>query len=303
MKSGNNHLVILDFDGTIARTAEPSPNRIDVNAASRSAVGKIFGDEGLSFYDEVLGGLQNREPGELVAKMIDGLGWRGNGFTAKGATEYFVAAKLSELLGEISPLWPQLYPGVRGFFRAVESKTIPVDVAIVSSGHDEFIKKVFKAQDLTCPEILVTSDVMRDKEMPQRPRYKPNPYQLALAHMLWMDGRSDLLHLGKEGMVYVGDDPKKDGGVAERSRIPFIFVPFTANGFVLREDAGQVAVNDFREITAIFQRNADEMRNGKSMAEVLTGKKYEEIFSPVVEGRLYARMLAEQPSQRGIERR
>lgn len=298
----NKHLVILDFDGTIARTSESSPHNIDVKTASRRAVEQVFGDEGVRFYEEELGGLQNREPGELVRSIIDGLGWRGNGFTAKGATEYFVAAKLGELLSEISPEWPQLYPGVREFFRAVEGGAIPVDLAIVSSGHDEFIKRSFKAQDLKCPEILVTSDVIRNREMPHRARYKPNPYQLAIAHKLWIDGRNDLDDYGKKGMVYIGDDPEKDGGVAQRSRIPFIFVPFTTDNFAPQKHLGQVAVRDFSDITRTFRENAAAMRGGKSMAEVLTGRRYEELFNPAVEGQLYARMLSEQNGHRGIER-
>ncbi len=287
----NNHLVLFDFDKTLADTSKNDTGGIDVEEATGLAVEELFGGEGYEYFVSKLGGLQNREPGELVGLLLQEL--RFTEVDLKSATELFVQGKLSYLLESITPDWPQLYPGVKDFFQDVSSGGIPVDVGIVSSGHDEFINKVFKVNDLDVPEILVTSDILRERYNPYAlPRHKPNPYQIAVAHRLWLNGKSeDELH--KEGMVYVGDDPIKDGCLAERSRIPFIYVPFSGKVFNPDKDKGQIAVSNFGEIGELLKQNKAMLESGVSMTEILVGKPYYEVFGRGQEGNIHNRMLRE----------
>ncbi len=301
----SKHLILFDFDRTIAETSADSGNGIDVDEASGLAVQDIFGEKGYDFFRTELGGLRNREPSELIELIINGAGIGLEGININTATELFVQSKLRYLLDEITFFWPVLYPGVRDFFNDVRRGRIPVDIGIVSSGHDDFIKKTLKVNGIEPPDILVTSDELRrryNKFSP--PRFKPNPYQIAVAHKKWesWDKRQEgriaengwvSSNAGKEGMVYVGDDPEKDGKLADRSRIPFIFVPFSGKDFSPDPDKGQMAVADFHELREVFKINKKKIEEGVSMSEILLGKPYEEIFTQSTEGALYNRMLSE----------
>ncbi len=302
----NKHLVILDFDGTMAKTMEPSPHGMNVPTACKFAITDLFGQEGYVYYNEILGGLRNREPGELIRAMLRGL--RISEQLQSEATEEFVEGKLSYLLPEINKDWPRLYPGVKDFFKKATTGEIPVDIGIVSSGHDRFIKRFLEMNDIPSPDILVTSDILRKGHMPERDRHKPNPYQLAVAHRLWQLAQRDVCggvtsSLEKDRMVYVGDDPVKDGELAQRSRIPFVYVPFTKDGYAPRAELGQIQARSFNELSEVFARNADKLRNGAGMSEVFFGKSYAEVFPPLQEGqRLYDRLLVEGRNGRSIER-
>ncbi len=292
----NPYLFGTDFDGTLVKTKENSPNGMNVSVASGRTIRDIFGPEGHKIYVEKLGGLQNREPGELMGLMLSETRI---GVSVKDATELFVAQKLSHLIPEICPAWPKFYPGVIDFFKDVQNGRYPLEVAVVSSGHDEFINRVFEVNGLDAPANMVTSDVIRSRTQPDRPLYKPNPYQLAVVHRKWrgrVDGfmRSryvDLNH-GKDHMVYVGDDPIKDGELAERSRIPFIHMNADGQDFVPRADRGQVGVHDFNELREMLDRSVHKMADGKDFSEVLIGRRRSEIF-PTRESQ---RSMQEQPS-------
>lgn len=297
----NKYLVLFDFDQTLADTSKQESKGIGVEEASGLAEGQLFGDEGLSYFWDKLGGLQNREPGELVKLIAQELHWE-NEIDLRTATELFVQGKLSYLLEGINASWPKLYPGVKDFFKDAEAGEIPVDTGIVSSGHDEFIKKTFDVNDLEPPAILVTSDVLRERDNPYAPpRHKPSPYQIAIAHRLWLYGNGDDLH--KEGMLYVGDDPVKDGELAYRSKIPFIFVPFSGRAFVPDKDKGQIAVSDFREIGKLFRENRDMLERGADMTEILLGKARSEVFGKTQEGGLHFGMRGEDRASYAMMRR
>lgn len=63
-------LFLFDFDQTIVETFESSPNGIGVEKAYDMSVFNIFGDVGRNIYKNVLGGLQNKAPSELVQLLI-----------------------------------------------------------------------------------------------------------------------------------------------------------------------------------------------------------------------------------------
>lgn len=287
--------LIFDFDRTIADTFAPSPSGIGVEEASALAVKDVFGNNMFEIYVHT-GGLKNREPSELVSDLNrtgreKGINLHGQS-SDQETTEHYVAAKISYLLQDISPNWPKLYQGVEEFFHKVAEGQLNADVAIVSSGHNEAIKKIFCVNGMPLPELMITSDAIRNLLQPQRPKYKPHPYQLARIHKEWLgknalknqlDGNYTGRSHGKPSMMYFGDDPVKDGGLAEKSRILFGFVPFARPDFWPDERKGQVLIPDFNFLIDVLQNQGHSLREGRSLSEVFLGRPDHEIFPPLAE--------------------
>ena len=299
-----NHLVLTDFDGTLANTAKDSPSGMNVHVAYESAVASVFGHKGLLAYDR-LGGLKNREPGELVRLLQNETGRFDE--SHRDLTERLVTAKLDCMLPEIGPEWPALYPGVSEFLNKAADGEYPFDVGILSSGHDEFIKRALLVNGID-PEkfLLVTSDIMRERPMPERPRYKPHSYQLAEAHLQWLKSRGIIpqsddptqreeylgRRLGKPNILYIGDDPVKDGGLAREARIPFIFVPNTNPDFIPDTAKGQFGDLDFNDLDIVMGDYAqDALIKGRDFSTALFGVPDRELFPPQPQGELYDSML------------
>lgn len=286
MNALQRYFVVMYFDGTLAATFDRSPNGMDVKLAYELAIREVFGQTGLRIYQDG-GGLKNREPGEIVKSILHSLGSYSVDET-RIATEILVEKKLSHLTPEISEQWPRLYPGVKEFFGQVNSGTSHIDTGIVSSGHDDFIKAVFRINDIVPPDILVTSDILRSRKRSEVESCKPHTYQMAEAHRQWhktsLNGQftnnGESRNHGKPYMVYVGDDPVKDAGLAERARIPFLFVPFTHPDFHPDPEKGQMAISDFSQLTEMLQERDQELREGKSFSSILLRKSDSELFPP-----------------------
>lgn len=286
----NSYLVATDFDGALANTFRPPPTGYDVNTATSLAIAQQFGPKGLKLYND-LGGMQNREPGELIGNLLQEADLRGIRMpsfgSAKKATEYFVDLKLALLLPQISREWPRLYPGVREFFQIASEGYIPIKTAVVSSGHDRFINRVFEVNGLKPPDYLVSSDSIRALENPKRRLYKPYPYQLALAHKQWL-GTHKIVNddyglyadrgFGKTHMIYIGDDPIKDGELATKSRIPFGFVPFTHPDFHPDPNKGQFFFDHFVKFADLLLTKREVFERRGSFAEIIFNKPDHELF-------------------------
>ena len=179
----------------------------------------------------------------------------------------------------------------------------PFELGVLSSGHDGFISKVFEVNGFRPPDILVTNDFLSQRRFPTRQRYKPRSYQMAVAHRQWLSGQNvdedqkpePYLgrNYGKPRIVYIGDDPNKDGGLGIEARIPFIFVPFTAPNFVPDPEKGQLGVRDFSDIAQILRESEDNLTNGSTFSEVLFGKSDVELFPPPPDGEVYAGIMRE----------
>ncbi len=277
-----NKLITFDFDGTLVDTSTPSPTGMNVEQAYRLAIEEIFGTSSRLLYDANPQGFASMEPGEMVRVLLHR--------PDETITQRLVDAKLSHLLPLISPEWPRLYDGVTEFYEAVADGSIPVDTAVVSSGHDEFIRRVFEVNEIPSPDILITSDNLRKVKQPRRELHKPFTYQLALAHNEWKEkngvtsdnGYSDR-GFGKAHMMYVGNDPIKDGGLALRARVPFGFVPFTHPDFQPDENLGQIAIPSFTELTSTLQDNRTHLENGAGFSDILMGVSDRELFPPLTE--------------------
>ncbi|MDO9399703.1 MAG: hypothetical protein Q7T79_03420 [bacterium] len=317
------YLIVCDFDRTWADTFSPSPNGIDVNKAYTYAVQSIFGEAGLEVYAK-MGGLQNKAPVELIETILlsedreylikkakkffqennnflkelipKGKGfplewqaghfWNPNGVI----TEILVRKKLQYLMGEIGKSWPCLYQGIREFLKAISemnANEIDIQLAVISSGHEKFIQKVFKVWGISCPKILVTDDDMRGrngypKEMSAR--IKPSVTLFDLAHLKWFHSiykvNTNQLQLvrflmeSRKRMIYFGDDPIKDGKLAEVACVPFGW--FNQDKRLNSSLAGEFfSFNDWQIMTEFFSKK----NTVKAFEE---GKSFKEIIQPLL---------------------
>lgn len=251
MQSLPNLLLITDFDQTIAGTFVPSPNNIGVEEAYRFAIHQTFGKEAVPIYDD-LGGLKNRAPSELVHAMLSheanlkesariiylrhlsspvlsDLAWQPDSPSAT-ISEMLVRFKMHRLMEEICDRWPLPCTGFPDLMNTLESlrNEIGVELGILSSGHEEFIRKTFLTWGIPCPRVLVTEDDTRNRKHPSgiAQRVKPSSFPLALFFHKWLKLHGKKFSMNralrlKQKVIYFGDDPVKDGGLAKRVKIPF----------------------------------------------------------------------------------
>jgi len=268
---------VMDFDNTLARTFDPSPKQIDVHSGYNLAIKFLFGKATLG-EDPLaqIGGLQNRAPSEVIDalfKLMPDLKGQSkdvfdrfkdilNAYVPAGKgtpliwdetqpnwdplrliSELLVRAKLLFLINEIGPAWPLPCNGFKEFLQDFpklkeRSKRI-LQLAILSSGHDEFIKKAFLIWGLPCPELMITDDDLRVLHFPNEPKktVKPSSYLLDLVHLQWLMQQglkpetinlNQFLAMARKQTIYFGDDPIKDGQLAQNAGIPFGW--FNPNG-------------------------------------------------------------------------
>ena len=301
MVQANKLFILTNFDGTTFNTFEPAPSGIGVHEAYELAIKDLFGDKGFKIYQIKLKGLQNREPGQLFDLLTNELGLGIDDVSSRFGSRKkgimaFVDTKLSYMLDDISPDWPKPYPGVVDFFKAIEGGKLPVIFGVASSGHREFIKKVYEVNGLKPPEIMITSDEINALVEPRRPLYRPHSYQIAVLHsqilrLLRGDGyfvaeQKRFLDRGdgvKDHMIFIGDHPEIDAGVAERARIPFGFVPFRQPNFVPDPEKNQILISDFSVLRQLIEDHRESIEGGMSASEVFFGVPGSELFPPVAD--------------------
>jgi len=239
----NARLVAFGFDNTAADTFDRSPNGIDVHIAYDRALETLFGETELL---KVVGGLKNRAPTELVHDilrerpplMLAGLRAyeahrsrlssqmpRGKGIPLSRIEngnhidlfgELLVRLKLEILLAEIGPEWPLPCEGVLEFMAELRARD--KHVAIISSGHDLFIRKCFSQWGSECPAIVLSDDDLRPQPGPMTQKMKPS--KLLINYVIMM-AHTRGISVSSADIVYFGDDLNKDGGLARNASIPF----------------------------------------------------------------------------------
>ena len=267
------YLFVFDFDETLGRTFSPSPNNINVETAYKMAIKSIFGQRGSMIFNKQ-GGLQNRSPPELIYNLLkedrEKLTESAQKYLLKNGeklnrlvprekavplvwqswnphnviTEMLVRCKLSHLMGEIGTelpsgeKWPIPCQGALEFLLALkmlsQNEKAGIKIAILSSGHDEFIQETFKdVWNTDYPQILITDDDMRKLMYPIDPMeiVKPSVKLFNLTQLLWFQNlfgpiynELDLIGFiaeNRKRMIYFGDDPVKDGQLAESAEVPF----------------------------------------------------------------------------------
>lgn len=258
--------------------SSPSPNHIDVNKAYQLGLNDIFGDGAGEWFfkqfglqgrtpSEVIMEMLNYAP--THQKLIDNskdffdktngnfdypipecenrrLIWNNDSPQAT-ITQMLVGQKLAYLLREIGKVgvdgsvWPRPCEGALDFIHIVnqlKQEGKPVDFAIISSGHESFIKRALDTWDAPQPDILVTEDDIRPRQHPQDPerRFKPGVFPLALTHYKWLaqqklTGKDGLVHEGNESkkrIAFVGDDQKKDMLMAQQGGVEGFYYPQTS---------------------------------------------------------------------------
>lgn len=231
---------IDDFDGTEFDTFEQSPNGIGVNEAYKIAIEKVF------FFDkdalvkyEAAGEHRNRTPAEIVLSLAPNSTPQGH----EKLTRALVDAKLECLLDQIGkPLadgepWPRPLPG---FLECTKKVTAAkqagelITTAIISAGHNAFIKKCYDVHELDYPDIMVTDETINGlySMQPLEKLTKPSVMPFWLVKTQWVNlfaksGQefAELMSMASNNrMLYIGDDEKKDKVLAENAGIAFVLV-------------------------------------------------------------------------------
>lgn len=196
-------------------------------------------------------------------------------------TELVIIEKLSYLFNEVGnnlqdgQIWPRLCNGFDCFYQTIEDinteeEDIVIDIAIVSSGHDEFIKKTFLTHDLKPPEIIITDDTIRGKKYPAlEKRVKPKPYPFALAHREWLRDQNICSKHSRKNIVYIGDDPNKDGSLAKNCDVLFgLFDPRSHCKLELSEN--RFSFSDWRELADTLQKNKQLLSQGEQLSNIFS---------------------------------
>ena len=279
-----SYLLAFDFDGTIANTSA-NPNGVCVIQAYDYAVKRVFGEEGLSLY-RLLGGLKNRAPEQITWELLENRpDWAQEAMARIRAeipsdlksrhvetiiSEMLVRNKLELLMQEIGPDWPLPCTGFMSMIEAIErlAGDAKLEIAIISSGHDDFINKVLGLHGIPC-SLMVTDDEMRTRRYPTDPtkRVKPAPFGFNLLVRRWLAAGPGC---NRSRVIYFGDDPNKDGGLAINVGVPF---GLFNNGSVGRMDkyrfpTGSFEFSDWEEVAEFIDRRQDDFREGRPCSEI-----------------------------------
>jgi len=259
-------IIALDFDGTIGNTGAPSPNGMNVHKAYDMALYRVFGVKGIL---AAVGGLQNRAPIELLQdvlrelndlRSVAGAYYRGNRArlirrgahlpdrrcTIEALAEAFVWVKLDILLGEIGKtedgsIWPMPCEGVLEFLAQASAQG--KKIAVISSGHELFIRKCFEMWGAPCPRYLLTDDDLRNLPFPVAKKTKPSKLLYTLLSVKMKCPIGDL-----QDSVYFGDDAFKDGMLAENAYVPFGWYNPEGKPAGRHMNGGHFEFRDWREL-------------------------------------------------------
>ena len=208
--------------------------------------------------------------GNLIPECRDGTLFWNSDFPEAAIIQMLILKKLEYLMAEIGnpdiegKIWPQPCKGFLEFTGTVsqlKKENVPIDTAIISSGHEAFIKKVFETWNIPQPDILVTEDDIRPRLYPNDPqvRFKPGAFPLALAHYKWLRKQEETsasrfrdAQDSKKRIFYIGDDPHKDGLMAKNCKIT----------------GGIFPIISWEEITASLKQN-HYLMDGRPIEEML----------------------------------
>lgn len=264
--SSSLYLLLSDFDGTMARTFDPSPNRIGVHEAYENALCQVFGRGVLPAFERI-GKLRNRDHASLIAALLDFDPSLCDGRSAEELCDELVSYKLKILLKEIGSEWPRACEGFREFCAAlsplIHERTL--ELGIISSGHQRFIQATFEMWGIECPSIMVTSETVNSySHLPLKDRVKPAPFPFWLAIQRWRGDASRIIYCGDHG---------DDGDFAANLGLPFARF---RNGSSAEEEnfyphrfpRGSFQFSDWRKVAEFIQTHAGDFRRGLPCAEI-----------------------------------
>lgn len=277
--NGNRYLFLFDFDNTLAKSFEPSPNDVSVQSATEAAIGSTMGDIGRALYDGI-GGFSNRSPGELIRD----LDYAENKKEEEELTDTFVEEKMRAFKPELEKGWPEPFEGVIEFLQQIseinKAGNTKIDIGILSAGHTEFIQKAFENWGVKKPNILITDDDLRKLDHPEQAerKMKPSVFLFTHAHKKWLyecglqdeDCNRELVRSSRGRILYFGDDPIRDGELARIANVPFVHFDRTGE----RKKGGKSDVFHFTDWNLFSKKllNPDtlkRMENGENMKEIM----------------------------------
>lgn len=144
--------------------------------------------------------------------------------------------KLQKLISQVGlalpdgGYWPRAVPGFLDFIELVKNSPDPIDTAVISAGHTEFIDRVYDLWGIERPDVYVTTETISqlglDQHFMPSELAKPAPILMTIAKHLWAQkyGLPDTIPVNNEHILYVGDDPIKDGGLASNSGVDFVHI-------------------------------------------------------------------------------
>lgn len=229
------YLLACDYDGTQFLTSEPTPSGVSVETAYTLAIGEHLGRAALNaFVDQ--GGHKHRTVTEIIRSLIPDLDRNRLERFASRITDSkleILGSCIGEHLPDGTP-WPRPTDGfVELWERVDEAKNAGnlVGTAVISAGHTSFEQKTFDMLGLTPPDVYLTDDVIQALalNMPLKDQVKPSPLMLELAQQLFLYKikiANRGLNLSSDTLktIYVGDDPIKDGGLAEQANVEFVLM-------------------------------------------------------------------------------
>lgn len=259
--SSKRYLIASDFDGTLFNTAYSDSKIIGVHEAYQMAFEIMVGQGSRDDYDIISSIANGDAPSEMINKLlkrnrehflnkarevyesgtINYLGyllpecknqqfvWNDSNPEAT-MSQMLIGIKLKILLDQIgkrtekNKIWPTPCEDSLIFLQTIQQlkqEEVPIDLAVISSGHENFITLTFAIWKAPQPDILVTEDDIRPRRYPieEERRFKPGQFPLALAHHKWLrqqglngDNRSFVSNAAesKKRMMYIGDDLYKD---------------------------------------------------------------------------------------------
>ncbi len=207
-------------------------------------------------------------------------------------SEMIILLKLFHLMKEIGTtlpngkLWPEPCKGILDFFRTIKdinrSKEASVQLAILSSGHTEFVKKTFKIWGEECPEILITDDDVRRLPIDLKDKIKPSKFLFYLIYEEWLKKRgikikvSEIAEEDLPRIIYIGDDAIKDGKLAQMTGV--LFGWFNPEKFETdKKNAGNIgfSFSDWKIIATILKQK-------ETIKFLQKGEPLAKIFSPLI---------------------
>lgn len=208
---------------------------------------------------------------EMSEKLLDTLTWM------------LAAEKCSFLSSEIGKelpnhqIWPRPCVGFPDFYKSIDEINsrgdIKIDKAIISSGHTEFIKKTFKTYNLKLPNYIITDDELRQvRDVPIKEKTKPGTYPFEVIHKKWMadNNLSDVEDRTK--IIYFGDDPKKDGAMADNCRVSFGCFDKESKYPFIKIDNG-FSFNNWQVPEKLLHGNTSLLVRGEPIAKIFNHEK------------------------------
>jgi len=255
-------LVAMDFDNTVARTFEPSPNGLGVTQVCSMSIQEMFGSRVFKSFEDS-GGLQNRAPAEVIRQLAPDA----EGIEHDRLVDEFISKKLEIIMGEIGKslpdgaLWPRPTAGYLELCKAIQgarARGSLIDEAIISSGHEPFIQEVYSVWGIQQPGIVIATETTQraaqDLELSSESLVKPASILIQMARTAWAldydvmtNPAAGLSSDEQRRITYVGDDLNKDAGLAKNSGVAF----------------EHINPNDPTSSWATWQRLADKFALGK----------------------------------------